>query len=97
MNNQKKSSPLDMALMLRLLVAGYLLYLLYKVVSGYVAGGADAPSLLVLLIAIVILGGGAVTIALLSYFAWKKEKASQETQQECLPEETPEELPEETE
>ena len=94
MNNQKNgNSPLDTALMLRLAVAGYLIYLLVKVIRGYAAGGADAPSLLVLLLAILVLGGGAVVIALISYFAWKKNKAAGE----MLPEEIPEEVPEETE
>lgn len=93
MNNQKTSnSPLDTALLLRLAVAGYLVYLLIKVIRGYVSGGADAPSLLVLLIAILVLGGGAVVIALISYLSWKKTKNAEqvlpEAEQEALPEET---------
>ena len=59
--------------------------MLWDIVSAYIAGGEDAPSLTVLIVAIVVLGGGTVFALLQSYRTWKalnaeKEKEAEEKQ-----------------
>ena len=51
--------------------------MLAQIVQGYIAGGEDAPSLGLLLLAIVVLGGGAVFIGVLGWKEWKKGKAEE--------------------
>ena len=50
----------------------YLLYMLKDTVSMYIKGGEEAPSVWMLLLCIVVLGGGAVWIAIVSFKQWKK-------------------------
>lgn len=60
----------------RVLAVGYVLYLCYNIVKLYLAGGPDAPSLTTLLIGLVVLGGGAIFIGIISYREWKSGKAA---------------------
>ena len=78
MNNQK----FNQALMFRIVAIGFVLYLLFQNVTGYLKGGPDAPSLTLLLVSIVVLGGGAVLIGWLTWKSWKAEKALAELQAE---------------
>ena len=64
------------ALMFRVLGIGVVLYWLYGLVSAYFKGGPDAPSLTVLLVGIVLLGGGAIVVSILTWKAWKIEQAA---------------------
>ena len=64
------------ALMFRVLGIGVVLYWLYGLISAYCKGGPDAPSLTVLLAGIVLLGGGAILVSILTWKAWKIEQAS---------------------
>lgn len=50
------------------------LYFLMELVKAYRAGGEDAPSLGVLILGIVVLGGGAVLLCFLAWREWKKAK-----------------------
>lgn len=59
----------------RLLAILLILYYLYDTVSGYLAGGPEAPSLTLLILTVVLFGGGAV---LLSVQSWKEYKRGQE-------------------
>jgi len=77
-NNQK----FNQALMFRIVAIGFVLYLLFQNVTGYLKGGPDAPSLTLLLVSVVVLGGGAVLIAWLTWKAWKAEQALAEAEQE---------------
>lgn len=77
MNNSNQPRSVNNKLMIRLLAAGYVLYMLYQVVMSYIEGGSEAPSLFLLLLSIVLLGGGSVWILLVS---WKEYK---NYQQEC--------------
>ena len=52
--------------------------MLWDIVSAYLAGGEDAPGVMVLVIAIVILGGGTVFSAIQTYRTWKALNAEQE-------------------
>jgi len=51
------------------------LYWMLELVVAYCKGGPDAPSLTILLVGIVVLGGGAVLVGILTWKAWKAEKA----------------------
>ena len=58
----------------RVLAIGYLIYLCSDLVKLYNAGGPEAPSLTVLIVGIVVLGGGALFLAFISYKEWKRSK-----------------------
>ena len=58
----------------RLLAIGYVGYLCVNMVKLYIEGGPDAPSLTTLILGLVVLGGGAIFLAFLSYREWKKSK-----------------------
>ena len=77
MNNQK----FNQALMFRIVAIGFVLYLLFQNVAGYVRGGPEAPTLGVLIASIVVLGGGAVLIGWLTWKAWQAEKALAEAEE----------------
>ena len=62
-----------------------LAYMLAKVVQAYIIGGADAPSVKVLLLGIVVLGGGIVFVVrylvlLLKEYYRKPEDSSEKDQ-----------------
>ena len=62
-----------------------LAYMLAKIVQAYIAGGADAPSVKVLLLGIVVLGGGIVFVVrylvlLLKEYYSKPEDSSEKEQ-----------------
>lgn len=59
----------------RLIAIGVVLYWLFGIVKAYVQGGPEAPSLGLLIVAIVIMGGGSAAIGFLTWKNWKKAKA----------------------
>lgn len=61
-------------IMFRVLAIGYVIYLCVSMVKLYLAGGADAPSLPMLVLGIALLGGGATFLGILSYKEWKRNK-----------------------
>lgn len=70
-------------LLLRALAVGVVLYWLYEIVVGFFRGGPEAPSVTLLILALVVLGGGAVLIAVLTYRSWKQQMAAlQEAEEE---------------
>ena len=85
----KKHVNAQRALMFRLLCIGFVLYWLGELVIGYFKGGPDAPDLTLLIVAIIVLGGGAVLVGFLTWKAWKLDTAAAEE-----PEEAPDALPE---
>ena len=58
----------------KLLAAGYLLYLVWDMIKMYREGGPDQPSVILLICSVVVLGGGALFIAISSYRLWRKFK-----------------------
>ena len=60
----------------RVLAIGYIIWILKGLVTAYIAGGEEAPSLPLLIGAIVVLGGGCVAIGIMSYKQWKQMKAA---------------------
>ena len=59
----------------RLIAIGVVLYWLFGIVKAYIQGGPEAPSLGLLIVAIVVMGGGSAVIGLLTWKNWKKAKA----------------------
>jgi len=77
----------DNVFLFRLLAVGYILYTVWKTISLYLEGGEDAPKLWMLCLSTVLLGGGAIVLAVISYKAWKKAKAQQLEEAEAAAEE----------
>lgn len=61
-------------LMLRLVALAFVLYMLINVIVAYFQGGADAPSIVEVLVGIVVLGGGSIAVGLVSYLTYMNEK-----------------------
>lgn len=74
--NEENKTPRNPSSLLtfRVLAVGYVAYLCVQMVKTYTAGGPDAPSLPMLIGGLVLLGGGAVILAVLSYREWKRNK-----------------------
>ena len=75
MNNPRPGN----AIMFRLLAIAFILYNLVKMIIDYGKGSPDAPSPLLLGLSAVVLGGGAVLIAVLT---WREYKRAQEKEQD---------------
>lgn len=71
-NNQTSGGRFSHIVALRCLAAGFVLYSLFDIVRGYFAGGEEAPSLLLLILSVLVLGSGGVYIALMAWKEWKK-------------------------
>lgn len=65
----------DYTFMIRLLAVGYVFYMLFDMIKGYIAGGEEAPTVLALVLGIVVLGGGGIAILIISWKQYKKQKA----------------------
>ena len=76
-DTQEQPTNPNFMLTIRVLAVGYLGYCLLEIIKLYRAGGADAPSLPLLIGAIVVLGGGAIWIGITSYLQWKQAQAAQ--------------------
>lgn len=73
----------DNTFFFRLIAAGYVLYMAWKTLELYIAGGEDAPQLWLLCLSMVVLGGGGIWLAISSFKTWRKAKAQEkEAQQE---------------
>ena len=59
---------------IRALAVGYLLYCLWQIIKMYMEGGEGAPSIWLLLLGILVLGGGAVWIAIMTILKLKELK-----------------------
>ena len=77
---EEKSTPRNPnnVVTFRLLAVAYVAYLCYQMVSLYLEGGPDAPTLPVLIIGVVLLGGGAIVMAILSYKEYQRNKVKYE-------------------
>ena len=73
----RPANPNNM-LLIRALAVGYLMYILYQMVTAYITGSEDVPSLGLLIAAIVIFLGGSVWIVVISYKQYKQMKAMQQ-------------------
>lgn len=81
-NNRRARNP-NGVMGFRMAAIFVVLYMLYQVVRDYIQGGPDAPSVFLLILAIVVLGGGSIGLAITSYKLWKDETKKE-------PEEEPE-------
>ena len=66
---------------LRLMAAGVVLYWYYELILLYVQGGPEAPSLLMMILAGILMVGGAIFVGITSWQIYKKEKAALEVAQ----------------
>ena len=73
---QNPGNPSTM-IMFRVLAIGYVLWILKDLVAAYIAGGEEAPSLPLLIGAILVLGAGCVVVGIMSYKQWKQMKEAQ--------------------
>ena len=64
-------------ILFRVLAIGYVIWMLKDVVKAYFAGGPDAPSGLLVLVAVLVLGGGCVWIGIMSYKQYKQMKEAE--------------------
>lgn len=76
-NNKNRN---DTMLTFRLLAVGYILYMVWQVIKAYIEGGEEAPSVLVLVLTIVLLGGGAVFVLIISLKQYRANKQQIEEQ-----------------
>ena len=85
MSKQNKSTQVGNRIILNGTALLLLAYMLAKIVQAYIAGGADAPSVKVLLLGIVVLGGGIVFVVrylvLLLTEYYRKPEDTQEDEQ----------------
>ena len=70
----RKVNQANRAMGFRLLCIGVVLYWLGEMIVNYFKGGPDAPSLTLLIVASIVLGGGAALVAFLTWKTWKIEK-----------------------
>ena len=70
----RKTNDASRVALFRLAAIGVVLYWLFGIAKAYFQGGPEAPSLTLLLIAIVVMGGGSACIGLLTWKNWKKAK-----------------------
>ena len=75
-NEEKEQRPVNPTTLfgIRALAVGYMLYCLWQIVKMYMEGGEEAPSIWLLLLGIVVLGGGAVWIAVMTFLKLKQLK-----------------------
>ena len=79
----RKQGSANRVLFFRLLAIGFVLYTLWQIIQGYLTQAADAPSLTMVIVASVLLGGGCVFLAILTYRSWKlDQEAARMTQEE---------------
>ena len=73
---EKEQKPINPTTLfgVRVLAVGYLIYSLWQIIKMYIEGGPEAPSLWLLILAIVVLGGGAVWIAIMTILKLKQLK-----------------------
>lgn len=71
---EKEKKPVNPTTLfgVRVLAVAYLGYSLWQIIRMYIEGGEQAPSLLLLILAIVVLGGGAVFIAVATILKLKQ-------------------------
>lgn len=71
----------------RLMAVALVLYWLYDIVRSYLAGGPDAPSTTLLILAIILMGGGSVFLAVISLILWNRQRKQAQLPEEPEPEE----------
>ena len=87
-NPEEETNPMprnpNNQVMFRLLAVGYVGYLCIQMIQLYLEGGADAPSLGLLIGGVAILGGGAIFLAVLTYKEYKRNKARYDEAMEAI-------------
>ena len=80
MSDQKKKPGLGTSRTIYFPAIGcvVLVSMLWEAISGYLAGGPDAPTVVQLIFSVVLFGGGAVFTAIQTYRTYKAEYAAYE-------------------
>ena len=73
-----KHANINRTLIFRLFAIGLLIFFLADTIIKYVRGGDSAPSTVLLLLSILVLGGGIIVIGILTWREWKRMKQEQE-------------------
>ena len=81
--NQMPRNP-NNQVMFRLLAVGYVAYLCIQMIQLYLEGGADAPSLGLLIGGVALLGGGAIFLAVITYKEYQRNKARYDEAMEVI-------------
>lgn len=71
----RKTGDANRQMIFRIAAVCLILYWLVDIVKAYFQGGADAPSLTLLIVAIVVMGGGALVVGIITWRTWKQAKA----------------------
>ena len=70
----RKTNDASRAATFRLVAIAVVLYWLFGIVKAYFEGGPEAPSLALLIVAVVVMGGGAALVGWLTWKNWKKAR-----------------------
>ena len=73
----------DNVFMFRIVAVGYVLYTVWRTIKLYMEGGEGAPELWMLCLSTVLLGGGAIVLAVISFKSWRKAKDQQQAEAEA--------------
>ena len=66
----------DNIFIFRVVAVAYILYMVWKCIQAYLEGGEGTPSLPVVVLTCLILGGGSIALGIISYRKWKADKAA---------------------
>lgn len=77
-NNRKNGGNMSLTFGIRVIAALFVFYSLFDIVKAYFAGGEDAPSLMLLALSALVLGGGGIFIAFMAWKEWKKPQSGPE-------------------
>ena len=73
-DEERPPRNMNTLILVRLLAVGYLCYCYWQIVQAYLEGGEEAPQWWLLLVGFVVLVGGSVWIAIMTFKEWKREQ-----------------------
>lgn len=70
----RRSDAANRAMIFRAAAVVLVLYWLAKIVLQYFKGGPDSPSLTLVIVAVILMGGGAILVSCMTYKTWKADR-----------------------